>query len=61
MMGAARLGALLAGRVFADEGFIDFDDATIAAEWGKVARAHGFADAVRHEPSGFVGNTQGAV
>ena len=46
----------------ADIGFVGFDDLALAAErrWGSSDR-HGFADAVRHEPRGFVGDAKGAL
>jgi hypothetical protein len=47
--------------VVADEGFIDLDHAAVRTERGKVARPHGLADAVRHEPRGFQGNAKGPV
>ena len=58
---AASARLLRAGRVFANKGFVGFNDAAIAAHRGHDALAHRFADAVPHEPSGFVGDTDGAV
>lgn len=48
-------------RVLADESFVDLDNATVTAHRGQIASAHGFTNAVRHEPSGFKSNTQSEV
>ncbi len=55
--------ALLHGNAgdLADEGFVSFHNPVIAAHRAGIAGAHRFADAVRHEPSGFQGDAQGAV
>jgi len=43
----------------ADESFVGFNDATIPSHRGHADDAHGFADAMRHEPRGFEGDAQG--
>jgi hypothetical protein len=45
----------------AREGFVGFDEFPFAAERTKFAFAHRLADAVHHEPSGFVAATHHAV
>ena len=51
--------ALFAG--IAPVGFIDFDCTTVAAERRSAAVRHGFAQTMRHEPSGFIGHANRAV
>src|SRR5437868_988876 len=56
------IGTLLLGTLHTpDEGLIDLDDAASAAERGKVARPHSFADAMGQEPRRLVGDFQNAV
>ncbi len=45
----------------ADVGLIDFNHATFAAKGSETARAHRFANAVRHEPGGFQSHAESAV
>ena len=45
----------------ADERFVALHNAALAAERGKVAGAHGFADTVRQEPRRLVLDFQNAV
>ena len=45
----------------ADEGFVGLDDPTSAAHRLNADNAHGFADSVSHEPSGFESDAQGPV
>jgi hypothetical protein len=47
--------------LLADEGFVDLNNAASAAQGRKAVRAHGFAQAVRHEPSRLIGDFQNAV
>lgn len=58
---ALLLATGLFGLVVADESLIDFDNATVATHESQVARPHGLANAVGHEPSGLEGNAQGPV
>lgn len=46
---------------FADIGLVHLDRAASAAQRGDTGFAERFADAVRHEPCGFVGNAERAV
>ena len=48
-------------RVFADDSFVGFNDAATAAHQAGVIGTHGLADAVEHEPSGFVRDADVAV
>ena len=43
-----------------DEGFVRLDNFARAAHRGYADNAHGFADAMRHEPCGLEGDAQGA-
>jgi len=45
----------------ANIGFVGFDRFACAADGREGTGAHGFADAVGHEPRGFVGNLKGTV
>ena len=42
-------------------GFADFDNLTLAVDWGWVRTVHGLADAMAHEPSGLVSDLEHAV
>ena len=56
------LPSVLVGVLAADIGFVDFNHLVCAAETaGKGALAHGFANAVHHEPGRFVRNADHAV
>ncbi len=44
-----------------DKGLIGLHDLASAAQRLGIGVAHGFANPVRHEPSGFEGNAKGAV
>lgn len=45
----------------ADEGLVGFDGLALSTKRTKATFLHGFADAMRHEPSGLEGNAQGPV
>src|SRR3569623_1828993 len=45
----------------ADESLVGFNETAARAEHAGCVRLHRFADAVRHEPSGFQGDAEGTV
>jgi hypothetical protein len=49
--------------VLSKVGFVGFNDLAFAADWigGAFRFGHGFTDAMRHEPSGLIGDIQSAV
>lgn len=47
--------------VVANKGLIDFDGSATGTKRRQITRAHGFANAMPHEPSGFQGNAQSAM
>ena len=54
--------ALAVAGLAADVGFVNLDDFIQAAERsGILGRSHGLANAVHHEPCGFVSNPDDAV
>jgi len=48
-------------RFLADEGFINFNDISVAAKRHKLAAAHCLAQPMRHKPSGSIRNAESAM
>jgi hypothetical protein len=45
----------------AGEGFIDFDDTSVATEWRDIASSHCLANTVSQKPRGLIGHLKRAV